>query len=318
MCTSITVTSADNKHLLARTMDFSFQLDPEMVVFPRNFALAFDVAATLTTHYAFLGLAKDVGNYYIADGINEFGLSGAALYFEGYAVYSPQTKTSKAMVAPHELVMWILANCKTIEDVQNEFTSNIVVVEQTMGFLGTVPPLHWVFQDSTGSSIVVEVVEEGVKFYQNNLGILTNSPDYPWHMTNVRNYIGLDPMQVKSRTLYGQQFNPFGQGSGTFGLPGDFTPPSRFIKTLYNKLSVKEPSNAANLVLAATHVLNGVDIPLGSVVTPKNTIDYTQYTSYMLSSDQIYYFRMHDSLSVIEVQLSDYNLDASTVFIVNM
>lgn len=317
MCTSVTLSSSNNKFLLARTMDFSFQLDPEMVVFPRNFPLAFDVGGTLDSHYAFLGLSKNVGNYYVADGVNEYGLSGAALYFEGYAVYADKgTVLNKTEVAPHEVVMWMFANCKNIDEVKAEF-DKITVVNDEMGFLGLVPPLHWVFQDQSGASIVVEIVASGTKIYDNKLGILTNSPDYPWHLTNVRSYIGLDPKQVENRTIYGQEFSPFGQGSGTFGLPGDFTPPSRFIKTLYNKLSAHKPDDSLNMVLMASHILNGVDIPKGSVITPKNTIDYTQYTSFMVSSDLNYYYRMHDSLAILEVKLGDYDLEANKVVVVN-
>lgn len=314
MCTNITLKSADNKFLMARTMDFSFNLDPMMAIFPRKSPLRFDVAHPIDNHFAFMGLTKDVGNYYIADGINEFGLTGAALYFEGYAYYQDQSDNFEIMVAPHEVVMWMLAQCKTIEDIKTEF-SRITVVNEIMGFLGIVPPLHWVFLDRNGNSIIVEIMKDGIHIDDNSLGVLTNSPDYNWHMTNIRNYIGLDPHQLEPRTIYGKEFKPFGQGSGTFGLPGDLTPPSRFIKTLYNKLSSHIPKNAYEMLLSATHILNGVDIPRGSVITQRDTIDYTQYTSYMVNNDNTYFYRMHDSLHVFGVNLHDYNIDTSEIII---
>lgn len=315
MCTSITLRSGDGSYLLARTMDFSFALDAQMVVFPRKSIIEFN-SETLNDHYAFMGLAKNVGRYYIADGLNEYGLSAAALYFEGYASYSSdEVATSKQMLAPHEFIMWMLAKCKSVSEVIAEM-DKILVVNEVMGFLGVVPPLHWVFLDTSGRSIVIEIMESGVFIHENELGILTNSPDYNWHITNVRSYIGLDPKQVSPRVLYGKEFKAFGQGSGTFGLPGDFTPPSRFIKTLYNKLSVNLPSDADSLVTTAMHVLNAVDIPEGSVVTPKLTIDYTQYTSYMGNSNLTYNYRMHDSLNVVSVKLSDYDLDAADLTVV--
>ena len=115
MCTSITLKSTDNKFLMARTMDFSFNLSPEMVVFPRKAPLRFDIANSIESHYAFVGLAKDVGNYYLADGINEFGLTGAALYFEGYAHYAKKSDDYEIKVAPYEVVMWMLAQCKRLK-----------------------------------------------------------------------------------------------------------------------------------------------------------------------------------------------------------
>lgn len=315
MCTNITLKSSDNKFLMARTMDFSFELSPEMAVFGRNVPLKFDVADVMNEHYAFMGLAKDVGTYYVADGINEFGLTGAALYFEGYAHYESPSEHFDTMVAPHEVVMWMLASCKTVDDVVSKF-KEITIVEHVMGFLGVIPPLHWTFLDTTGHSVVVEITENGIHFENNALGVLTNSPDYNWHLTNVRNYIGLDPNQRENRTIYGMEFKPFGQGSGTFGLPGDFTSPSRFIKTLYNKLSLQKSENADELVLNAMHVLNAVDIPKGSVITQRHTIDYTQYTSYMVNNDHTYFYRMHDSLNVKRVALANYDLDSHTINIV--
>ncbi|VEI05868.1 linear amide C-N hydrolase [Kurthia zopfii] len=314
MCTSITLNSTDQKYLLARTMDFSFNLEPEMVVFPRESALNFDLADSLQQHYAFAGLAKDIGSYYIADGINEFGLTGAALYFEGCAHYAKKSTEDQVEIAPHEVIMWMLAQYKSVDEVKTAF-HQIKVVEKPLEFLGTVPPLHWVFSDEQGNSIIVEIMEDGLHIEENNLGVLTNSPDYKWHMTNVRNYIGLDPHQVEPRTILGQEFKPFGQGSGTFGLPGDYTPPSRFIKTLYNKISSKKSANADEMVLSAMHILNGVDIPKGNVITNRQTIDFTQYTSYMVNNDRSYFYRMHDSLNIIRVNLLDHDLDGNNVII---
>lgn len=311
MCTSITLKSKDNNYLLARTMDFSFDLDPVMTLFPRNFKLDFK-EATLNSHYAFFGLAKDVGSYYLADGLNEYGLSVAALYFEGYAKYKDSSDDNTVGIASYELVMWLLAKCQSVDEVISEF-NNITVVNELMGFLGVVPPLHWIVSDKEGNSLVIEIVNEEVIFYHNSIGVLTNSPDYNWHLTNLRSYIGLDPNQVSSRTIYGVEFKPFGQGSGTFGLPGDFTPPSRFVRTLYSKLSSKSAENNDDLVLYAMHILNGVDIVKGSVVTQRATIDYTQYTSYMLNNDLTYYFRLHSSLNVEKYRLLDYDLDNDKV-----
>lgn len=311
MCTSITLKSNDNNYLHARTMDFSFDLDPVMTLFPRNLKLEFK-EVSLDSHYAFFGLAKDTGSYYLADGLNEYGLSVAALYFEGYAKYKDECDKDTVGLSSYELVMWLLAKCKNVDEVMSEF-NNITVVNEVMDFLGVVPPLHWIVMDKDGTSLIIEIVNEELKFYKNSIGVLTNSPDYSWHLTNVRSYIGLDPKQVESRTLFGVDFKPFGQGSGTFGLPGDFTPPSRFIRTLYSKLSSNTAQNSDELVLYAMHILNGVDIVKGSVVTPRATIDYTQYTSYMLNNDLKYYYRLYDSLNVNEYNLNDYDLDDNVV-----
>lgn len=314
MCTSIVLKSIDKNYLMARTMDFSFELQPVLAIYPRKQEMKFVFFdETLKEHYAFMGLAKNIGDYYIADGVNEHGLSGAALYFEGYAEYETEIVANKS-ISPAELVQFALATCKTIEDVRTMF-EEYHVVEQKLAFIGSVPPLHWTFQDESGNAIIVEKVADGIQIYENKIGVLTNAPDYTWHLTNVRNYIGLDPKQVEPRTLYGKEFKAFGQGSGTFGLPGDLTSPSRFIKTLYNKLSISKAADAKELVVNAYHVLNGVDIPKGSVITQRDTIDYTQYTSFMVNNEKTYFYRLYDSLEIKSFALKDYDLNASEIMI---
>lgn len=313
MCTSITMTAQNNSVLLARTMDFSFELDPEMSIFPRNYPLHFmHKKSILDTHYAFMGLSQDIGGRFLADGLNETGLAGAALYFEGYASY--ENSVQGDALAPHEVLMWALAQCEDVLEVKKMFTTHQIVAAE-VDFIKNVPPLHWVFTDRSGASIIVEPKEEGVMIYDNNLGVLTNSPDYPWHHTNVRNYIGVSPKQVESKEIYGEEFKPFGQGSGTFGIPGDFTPPSRFIRALYAKLGIQTAKDDEELLVNAIHVLNQVDIPKGNVITPRNTLDYTQYTSYMNLSENKFYYRLYDALSIREISLSAYDLDEKEVII---
>lgn len=305
MCTSIVLKSSSETYLLARTMDFSFELDPKMVIYPRNYPLQFHhEPMSLKQHYAFMGLSKNVGFYTLADGVNEHGFSIAALYFEDYAHYKKEGKPGLS-IAPVEVVMWMLAQCRNTKEAIEFFKSHSIV-DTKVDFLGVTPPLHWVLQDSKGHSVIVEKMADGLHIHDNTLGVLTNSPDYNWHKTNVRNYIGLHPEQVSPRTLYGEEFKAFGQGSGTFGLPGDLTPPSRFIRTLYNKLS-SAPSS--DLLIQAAHILNNVDIPKGSVVTQRNTIDYTQYTSYIQNNDLIYSYRLYDDLNTHSFNLNDFELD---------
>ncbi len=316
MCTHITLKSSDNKYLSARTMDFSYDLSPDMVLYPRNSQLHFTMLTEqLKDHYAFMGLSKDIGTYICADGINEHGLAVAELYFEDYAKYAPAPVEGKTNLGCHEFLLWTLATCKSCQEVIDIMPSiNVVGVE--IPFLKRTPPLHWVFIDASGQSIVIEITDKGVEIHDNSLGVLTNSPNYEWHLTNVRNYVGLDPHTVGTRTFFDKEFKPLGQASGTFGMPGDFTAPSRFIKVLYNKLSVQQPENSEELLIAGTHVLNSVDIPKGSVVTTRATIDYTQYSSYVNCNDRSYSYRLYDSLCVVTHHLSDFDLDADQIKVI--
>lgn len=87
MCTSLTMTTKDNVNLLARTMDFSFELGASPVFIPRGHAFKSDVGADCTyiSDYAFVGAGRKLAEYMFAGGVNEKGIGICALYFSGLA-----------------------------------------------------------------------------------------------------------------------------------------------------------------------------------------------------------------------------------------
>ena len=109
----------------------------------------------------------------------------------------------------------------------------LTIVEKKLMLLDTVLPLHWILSDRTGSCIVIEPTPEGMKVYDNKPGVMTNSPEFPWHVTNLRHYIGISTQQSESKTLGGMTLTAFKDLERS--LPGDYTPPSRFIRAAYLK-----------------------------------------------------------------------------------
>lgn len=170
--------------------------------------------------------------------------------------------------------------------------------------------------DKSGNSIIVEPLIEGIKIYDNFLGVMSNSPDYNWHLTNIRNYIGLNNHYKEPLKINGLEFKPFGQGGDSFGIPGDYTPPSSFFRALFNKLSILNSKNEEELVVNTNNVLNSVKVPRGSVITQRNTLDCTQHTSFMISNNSNYYFTLYSNPELCRVKLFDYNLELSIPFII--
>lgn len=62
---------------------------------------------------------------------------------------------------------------------------------------------------------------------------MTNNPEFEWHLKNLSNYLSIQPTNPNSKKFGDFQVKPFGQGSGTLGLPGKFTSPERFIRAVY-------------------------------------------------------------------------------------
>ncbi|KNZ40309.1 choloylglycine hydrolase family protein [Acetobacterium bakii] len=315
MCTSLTLTTKDHLNLLARTMDFAFVLEPELIFVPRKYPFVFEMdASSHSVTYALMGIGQQQDNTYaFTDGVNEAGLACATLYFPGYAHYSEGIIADKTNLASYEVVGWLLANFATIDEVK-EAVSQLNIVNAPAKLFGVVTPLHWIVTDKSGAAIVIEPMESGLVVYDNPLGVMSNSPDFNWHMTNIRNYIGINPFKIEALKLNGLTFAPFGNGARTIGLPGDYTPPSRFIRALFGKEAINELDNEDEGIKAAFHILASVDIPKGSVITDEG-VDYTQYTACMVCNTGTYYIKTYDNNQIIRACLfnEDLNADAPKV-----
>ncbi|PRP50842.1 linear amide C-N hydrolase [Bacillus halotolerans] len=309
MCTSLTLETADCKHVLARTMDFAFQLGTEVILYPRRYSWNSEADGKAhQTQYAFIGMGRKLGNILFADGVNENGLSCAALYFPGYAEYEKTIREDIVHIAPHEFVTWALSVCKSLDDVKEKIRS-LTIVEKKLDLLDTVLPLHWILSDRTGRSLTIEPRADGLKVYDNQPGVMTNSPDFIWHVTNLQQYTGIRPKQLESKEMGGLALSAFGQGLGTVGLPGDYTPPSRFVRAVYLKEHLVPAADETKGVTAALQILANMTIPKGAVITEKDEIHYTQYTSVMCNDTGNYYFHHYDNRQIQKVNLFHEDLD---------
>lgn len=161
----------------------------------------------------------------------------------------------------------------------------------------------------TGDTIVIESMKDGIGTHDNPLGVMTNSPDQNWHLTNIRNFIGVTPNKTVSIELNDVTFSPFGSGGATPGLPGDYSTPSRFLRTLFGREAINKLENEDECINAAFHVLASVDIPKGSVIT-EGSIDYTQYSASMVCNTSTYYLKTYDNNQIIRVCLFNEDFEA--------
>ena len=246
-CTGIRLVAKDGGVVAARTLEFGFDLHSDVLVIPAGTVLTGTLTnggkgISYTTKYGFLG-ANAAGLTAIVDGVNEQGLYVGAFYFPDYASYSDATKDNAARaMAPYEYANWLLGNFATVEEVKANFDK--VVLVPVVVDIKTVPPVHFVVHDKTGKSVVIEPLAKRLKIYDDPLGVVTNSPTFDWHMTNLRNYVNLTVTNVPPIGLGGITLAEFGQGSGMRGLPGDFTPPSRFVRAVAFSQSAIPPDTA--------------------------------------------------------------------------
>jgi len=309
MCTSIYTKAKDGSYLLSRTMDFSLPLEPSPIFLPREYQWNSLVSLVnekeVSNKYGFIGAGRFLGTgYFVADGVNEHGLAAAELYLPGNAIYQEYSNQDKKNLAPHELIMWILGNFKTIDELAKEIT-NVCIVEEKVPVLDIVTPLHWIITDQSGRCVVIEPTEAELRIKENLVGVMTNSPNIEWHIQNLRNYLNARPKQYDSAYFGEFEATPFSQGTGTSGLPGGFTPPERFIRAAFFKQHINMPNDEEENVNNAYHILNTVRIPKGIVVTTQDTEDYSLYVGSMCNTSKTYYFTTYENHRIVKLVLTD-------------
>jgi choloylglycine hydrolase len=179
-----------------------------------------------------------------------------------------------------------------------------------------VQPFHWIVYDKSGKSIVIEPLKGKLVVTDNPIGVLTNSPNFDWHMTNLRNYIALRPLDVPPVTFDGKTFQGFGLGSGMLGLPGDFTPPSRFVRAaVFSGTAFKAPDAKAG-IFNGFHILNDFDIPYGVAREKADGTVHADQTLFTVMRDpqnlQVYY-KSYEDQTIRMVDLKRFDLDAKEI-----
>jgi choloylglycine hydrolase len=263
MCTNFKIKpSKDGTVVVGRTMEFPDVIPWEVQVVaagvPRASAGVKNGLAW-TPQYGVVGMGA-IGDGLLADGMNTEGLSAHALYMAGFCDYAAPAGTGND-ISEMDVIAYLLGTCKNVAEAKSAAaTLNVVGVDPGVGF---VPPLHFLLHDAT-ASIAIEFRPEGMSIVDNPYGVGTNPPFLDWHVTNLRNYVGVSSVNPTT-TVHDTVLHPLGQGGGLLGLPGDYTPPSRFVRAAALMLLIDQPADAASAEAACLHVLNSFDIPAGLI-----------------------------------------------------
>ena len=301
-CTGLSLQAKDGAYIQARTIEWGeSDLPSEYVIIPRGRPIKTYTpeglnGATFQTKYGMAGLAI-IQKEFIAEGLNEAGLSAGLFYFPRYGSYSAYDQAKNAhTVNDLQLVTWMLAQFSSVDEVRTALPSIRIIGLDKPGSTSTV---HWRIGDSTGKQAVLEIVDGIPHFYDNPVGVLTNSPGFGWQLTNLSNYINLFPGGVAPHALSNLTLTAFGAGSGFLGLPGDVTPPSRFVRISFYKATAPQQPTGFETVLQCFHILNNFDIPIGiehPVGESPDIPSATQWTSAIdLTNRKIYYKTAYNS-----------------------
>ena len=305
-CTALHLTAKDKGVVVGRTMEFGLDVKPNAVVVPAGTELTSSLpneskGIKYTSKYGMVGL-NFMNKSMLVDGVNEKGVYVGALYLPGYASYPKGTAENAAKsMAPEDYTTWLLSNFSSVAEIKKNY-NNVILVQNPQKEIGNQSfPGHFLITDSSGASIVIEPIDNALKIHDNPLGVLTNSPSFDWHMTNLGNYANLSATNTEPLDLSGKKVNGFGQGTGLLGLPGDGTPPSRFVRAVAFSQSAIQLPTAEETVTQVFHIMNAFDIPFGSIQEKQGDAihyDFTQWTSVADLKNLNYYVKTYKNQSL--------------------
>ena len=220
----------------------------------------------------------------------------------------PKVEPNSSNISPFEIILWILGKCASVEEAKKLLASTHLV---SIPFSERLPlsPLHWHIADSQ-SSIVLEATKTGMELHDNPVGVLTNNPAFGFQTTNLCQYMNLISGSPKNCFSNIKSLVPFGQGLGCFGLPGDYSPASRFVKAAYLSLNSICEKDEMSSISQFFHILDSVSMIRGSVITPENLYDITTYSCCMNATKGIYYYKTYSNSQITGVDMNRENPDS--------
>ncbi|MBO5749458.1 MAG: choloylglycine hydrolase family protein, partial [Bacteroidaceae bacterium] len=311
-CTGISLTAKDGSYIQARTIEGAqLELESMYVIIPRGHTIESytptgERGLKFKAKYGVVGMSV-VLEEFIAEGINEAGLSSGLFFFPGYGAYEAYDSLHKdKTLGDLQVNAWILSQFRTIDEVKEAISGvRIVGLEHSS-------VVHWRIGEPSGRQVVMEIVDGVPHFYENTVGVLTNSPGFEWHLKNLNNYVNLFPGDAAGLNLGKLHIKPFGGNSGFLGLPGDFTPPSRFVRAAFFRATAPQQPTAFETVKQCFHILNNFDIPIGVEHRKGEGPDIpsaTQWTSAIdLTNRCVYYKTMHNN-TIRRIDLREIDFD---------
>ena len=256
-------------------------------------------------HPAMIGMGIVAGGFPLYfEAANDKGIGVAGLSFQGNAFYR-QCMEEKDNIASFEVVPWILCNCSTMDQVR-ELAGKMNVVD--IDFSPDMPSstLHWMVSDGN-ESLVLESVKDGLKIYENPVGVMTNNPEFDKQLFNLNNYRKLSAADPENTFGKGVELDKYSRGMGTDGIPGGLSSQERFVKCTFTKMNVLPAEDEASAVGQFFHILHSVEQQKGCCQVAPGKYEYTIYSSCINLDDMIYYYTTYDNNQITGVRMKDFD-----------
>ncbi len=243
-CTAVRLTSRTGRPYWFRTCDIGGDIwagGAHIVSFPKGKRIALaGREAPLSSAHAILGIAHNAQDTWLLDGVNDAGLTGGLLaLYEGTSV--AKAVQGREGIMGMELVTCLLASCGSAAEVA-EAVKDKQVLDVPLGEGKAVAStMHGMFTDPSGRCVILEAADRErpgeIAVYEQNLGLMTNSPPYPQQLQNLCWYLSQSPewrwggdeaFCLNGLTLHPDAQAPHFTMSGCF--PASYSSCDRFVR----------------------------------------------------------------------------------------
>lgn len=327
-CTSLLYKDANGNPYAGRTMELPMELPYEITYFPigNNFHSLVKGKSELNyaSKHAFVSVtvpdpvSKDLK---VVEGMNDAGLSFSVLAFASTDGPRDMVEKTTAALAAIDLGAWTLSSFENVAEVKAALQKEPVLVTALLPFGLLKTPFHYTLHDASGASIVVEFANGKQNLIENPVGVMTNGPEFQWHITNLNNYTFFSNIDKNKLTINGLHLQQPDSGIATVALPASNTSVGRFVRAVYYSNFAEKSKTPEAAVKTLSHVMNNFDRPRGitvderfkdgaaNIAAPGITSDplyISEYTSWTALSDlkeKKFYIRSYAALNYIEFDL---------------
>lgn len=336
MCTSLGYRDAAGKAYLGRTLELTMDLPYQVAFFPAGHETASEVPghppARFTAKHASIAVTmldrlptraapETVADLKVIEGLNDQGLTFSLLSYPSAGGAQKAAEMTRAVLSASDLGAWVLGQFSSVAEVKAALATEVVVLVPLAILGGVVSPFHYVVHDATGASLVIEFDRGKMSVHDNPVGVMTNGPQFDWHLTNLNNYTFLNNVDTPSATFGAYRAAQPGTGIATAGLPASNTSVARFVRAAYYAQFTEKAATPDLAVLTLSHILNTFDRPRGATIdeptirrlevsgladqAPASTVtEFTCWTSLSDLDRKLFFVRDHQGLNFIRFDLA--------------
>ena len=329
-CTSLLYTDDKNRHYAGRTMELPMELPYKVSYFPAGTSFGSEAdkrhVLDFTGRHSFVAVTVPdpvTHDVKVVEGVNDHGLTFSVLAFADTEGPKSMVDNTRSALAAIDLGAWALSKYSTVAEVKKALEKQPVKVTSLLpaGLMKT--PFHYTLHDATGQSIVIEYYGGQQNVIDNPLGVMTNGPEFSWHMTNMNNYTHLTNVDHSKLEIGGVRFDQPDSGIATAALPASNTSVGRFVRAVYYSQFAEKVKDPAAAITTLSRVMNNFDRPRGittdnrfrdqiaNITAPGVTHDrvytseYTSWTSLIDLQKRQLHLRTYDSINFIQIDLTE-------------